>query len=119
MNCYDWWVPASISVVAEEPSAGPREELHERLRDTVQGLSLGDRFELLYRLGLYHTDSAPGPAATPDETAALREALPKVDLILCRDLLIHLSLIDCRAALRTMALWEIAAIEQKIRSSAE
>lgn len=34
---------------------------------------------------------------------ATRDALPRVDLILCRDLLIHLSTHDCRAALANFA----------------
>lgn len=74
---YDWPMSDSVSALVEELSGTPASELHERLRVAVQGLSLSERFELLHRLGVYHhPDSASGPAATLDETAALRGALP-------------------------------------------
>lgn len=159
-------MPDRISKFAEELAGLQSTEFYDRLRVTVEGLSLTERFDLLHRLGVYHhPESVSGAAATLDETAALRAALPRlieqrqvltvldipcgdfhwmqhvaagidytgadvvpelvnenqkrhggskrrfvvldatrdplptVDLILCRDLLIHLSTRDCRAAL--------------------
>jgi hypothetical protein len=52
-------------------------ELYDRLRVAVESLSLPERFDLLHRLGVYHhPQSVSGAAATLDETAALRAALP-------------------------------------------
>lgn len=143
-----------------------RTELARRLRETLPGLTMAERFELLHRLGVYHgRESVSGDASTLRETAALRrvlplvieehgvasildipcgdfrwlqhvpldvrytgadivpeivaanrahhasptrqfvvldataDRLPRADLVLCRDLLIHLSLRDCRSAL--------------------
>jgi hypothetical protein len=54
-------------------------ELHERLRIKVAHLSLSDRFELLHQLGIYHhPESVSGAAATLEETAVLRQALPRL-----------------------------------------
>jgi hypothetical protein len=68
-----------IDALASELSTTPPAELHDRLTEAVADLSLRDRFTLLHRLGVYHhPDSFSGPAATLDETAALREALPEI-----------------------------------------
>lgn len=56
-----------------------RAELHERLRETLPELTLAERFELLHQLGVYHhPESASGAASTLRETAALREAVPRL-----------------------------------------
>jgi len=68
-----------IDALASELSTTAPNELHDRLTEAVAGLSLRDRFTLLHRLGVYHhPDSFSGPAATLQETAALREALPEI-----------------------------------------
>jgi SAM-dependent methyltransferase len=60
-----------------ELRALPREQLHERLRALVPALPLGERFELLHLLGVYHhAESLSGAASTLAETARLRAALP-------------------------------------------
>lgn len=148
----------------------PNEQQHERLRKIVPTLTLGERFELLHRLGVYHhPESLSGAASTLRETArfravlpewlathavetildipcgdfhwmqlvdfsgyytgadivpelveqnqrvhgsdrrrfllldASRDALPRVDLIVCRDLLVHLGNRDVIAVLRNAA----------------
>ena len=68
---------ADMSQLAQELAGIPAAELHDRLRVVVERLSLQERFDLLHRLGIYHhPDSVSGAAATLDETAALRAALP-------------------------------------------
>ena len=79
MMGYDSRVPDRIEALASDLATAPPAELHDRLREAVAGLSLRDRFTLLHRLGVYHhPDSFSGPAATLEETAALRDALPTI-----------------------------------------
>ena len=53
------------------------ETLHEELRGLLPALALGDRFDLLHRLGVYHhPESLSGAASTLAETRRLREAFP-------------------------------------------
>ena len=163
-------MPDVVSDLARELASLPSTELYDRLRVEVERLSLPERFDLLHRLGIYHSpESVSGYAATMQETAVMRAALPRiiqergitsmldipcgdfywmqrvplnidytgadvvpelvsenqkryggakrrfvlldathdtlptVDLIHCRDLLIHLSNSDCRAALTNFA----------------
>lgn len=160
----------SMQSLMDELRALPRELQHERLREIVPSLNLGERFALLHRLGVYHhAESLSGAASTLSETARLRavlpqwvathsvetildipcgdfhwmrevvfqgiytgadivpelvqknrrehgsdrrrfelldatqDPLPKVDLIVCRDLFVHLGNRDVLAALRNMA----------------
>jgi SAM-dependent methyltransferase len=68
-----------ISNLARELEGLQTTELHDRLRVVVEELSLPERFDLLHRLGVYHhPESVSGAAATLEETAALREALPRI-----------------------------------------
>lgn len=68
-----------ITTLARELAELPLSERYERLRIEVETLSLPERFDLLHRLGVYHhPDSFSGPAATLDETAQLRAALPRI-----------------------------------------
>jgi hypothetical protein len=79
MMRYDAAMADPIDALASELATTPAAELHDRLTEAVADLSLRDRFTLLHRLGVYHhPDSFSGPAATLDETAALREALPEI-----------------------------------------
>ncbi len=55
-----------------------REQLAERLRREVEGLSLAERFRLLHELGLYHAESLSGEGSSLAETRALRAALPRL-----------------------------------------
>ncbi|MDQ6800509.1 MAG: class I SAM-dependent methyltransferase [Acidobacteriota bacterium] len=68
-----------MSQLAQELAEIPPAELHERLRVIVERLTLQERFDLLHRLGIYHhPDSVSGAAATLEETASLRDALPRL-----------------------------------------
>jgi hypothetical protein len=68
-----------MSQLAQELAEIPQAELHDRLRVVVERLSLQDRFDLLHRLGIYHhSDSVSGAAATLEETASFRDALPRL-----------------------------------------
>jgi hypothetical protein len=68
-----------MSQLAQELGEVPQAELHDRLRVVVERLSLQERFDLLHRLGIYHhPDSVSGAAATLQETASLRAALPRL-----------------------------------------
>lgn len=79
MMRYDSAMVDRIDALASDLSATPAAELHDRLTAAVADLSLQDRFTLLHRLGVYHhPDSFSGPAATLDETAELRAALPEI-----------------------------------------
>jgi hypothetical protein len=70
---------ADMSQLAQELAEIPPAELHDRLRVVVERLSLQERFDLLHRLGIYHhPDSVSGAAATLEETASLRDALPRL-----------------------------------------
>lgn len=72
-------MPDHITTLARELAELPLSERYERLRLEVETLSLPERFDLLHRLGVYHhPDSFSGPAATLDETAELRAALPRI-----------------------------------------
>lgn len=68
-----------VSNLVRELTGLPQAELHERLRAEVGRFSLQERFDLLHRLGVYHhPESVSGYAATLAETAALREAIPRI-----------------------------------------
>jgi SAM-dependent methyltransferase len=70
-------MPDPVSELARELAGLESSELHDRLRVEVERLSLPERFDLLHRLGIYHhPDSVSGAAATLEETAELRDALP-------------------------------------------
>ncbi len=72
-------MPDHITTLAQELAELPPSERYERLRTEVESLSLAERFDLIHRLGVYHhPDSYSGPAATLDETAQLRAALPRI-----------------------------------------
>jgi hypothetical protein len=68
-----------ITTLARELAELPPEERNDRLRAEVGSLSLPERWDLLHRLGVYHhPESLSGAASAFEETAALREALPRV-----------------------------------------
>ena len=72
-------MPDHITTLAQELAELPPSERNERLRAEVESLSLAERFDLIHRLGVYHhPDSYSGPAATLEETAQLRAALPRI-----------------------------------------
>lgn len=72
-------MPDRITKLAEDLAGVPPTELYDRLRVAVEPLSLPERFDLLHRLGVYHhPESVSGAAATLEETAALRAALPRL-----------------------------------------
>lgn len=72
-------MPDHITTLAQELAELPPSERYERLRTEVESLSLAERFDLIHRLGVYHhPDSYSGPAATLEETAQLRAALPRI-----------------------------------------
>lgn len=69
----------NISNLVQELSHLQSTELHDRLRVVVETLTLPERFDLLHRLGIYHhPESVSGAAATLEETAVLRDALPRI-----------------------------------------
>ena len=68
-----------VSDLERELAQLPAAERIERLRAEIESLSLPERFELLHRLGVYHhPESYSGAASAFEETAALREALPRI-----------------------------------------
>jgi hypothetical protein len=72
-------MPDTITNLARELSGLQSTELHDRLRVVVEDLTLPERFDLLHRLGIYHhPESVSGAAATLEETAVLRNALPRL-----------------------------------------
>lgn len=72
-------MPETIADLVRELSGLQSTELHDRLRVLVEELTLPERFDLLHRLGIYHhPESVSGAAATLEETAVLRNALPRL-----------------------------------------
>lgn len=68
-----------VERLARSLSGLPPAELHGRLRELVAPMSLQERFRLLHRLGVYHhSESVSGAGSTLQETAAFRQALPKL-----------------------------------------